>query len=60
MSNEQTVKIDLTVAQTNVILAALAKQPLEAVLDVFNSIQRQANAQLVPAQGEPVVEAPAE
>jgi len=58
--NEQTLKFDLTITQTNTILAALAKQPLEVVLDLFNSIKEQANAQLVPPQGEPVVEAPAE
>ena len=51
MSNEQTVKFDLTVTQTNVILAALAKQPLEAVLDVFTSIQKQASAQLGQPSG---------
>ena len=55
MSNEQIVKFDLTVAQTNVILAALAKQPLEVVLDVFNTLQKQASAQLSAPQ-EPSVD----
>lgn len=36
----------LTVNQVNAVLAALAKQPLEAVLEVFNTIQQQAAAQV--------------
>ena len=47
---EQTVKLELTVNQVNVILAAIAKQPLEVVLDVFNTIQKQASSQLTPAK----------
>ena len=56
MTNEQTVKFDLTIAQTNIILNALAKQPLETVLDVFNSIQRQASTQLGQTTESPTVE----
>ena len=51
MSTEQTVKFELTVNQVNVILAALAKQPLEVVLDVFNTIQKQASSQLGAPSG---------
>jgi len=51
MSTEQTVKFELTVNQVNVILAAIAKQPLEVVLDVFNTIQKQASAQLGQPSG---------
>lgn len=64
MTNEQTLKFNLTIAQTNTILAALAKQPLEAVLDLFNSIKEQAAPQLVQPRlvqpAEQVDEIPAE
>ena len=40
------MKFELTVEQVNIVLAALAKQPLEAVLDVFTNIKSQAEAQV--------------
>ena len=43
---EQNVKLDLTIQQLNVILAALAKLPIEAGLDAFTAVQQQAQAQL--------------
>lgn len=49
---QQTVQVELTVQQLNMILVALSKQPLEAVLDTFNTIQQQAAAQL-GAPGRP-------
>lgn len=42
----KTVKIELTVNQINVVLASLAKQPLEAVLDTFTAIRSQAEPQI--------------
>ena len=46
MNEDKKLNFALTVNQVNAVLAALAKQPLEAVLEVFNSIQQQAAAQL--------------
>ena len=46
MAEQQTIKLELTIAQVNVILGSIAKQPLEAVLDTFNAIQQQAGAQM--------------
>ena len=43
---DQTVKIELTVNQINTVLAALAKQPLEVVLDTFIEIRTQAESQV--------------
>ena len=43
---DQKVKIELTVNQINTVLAALAKQPLEAVLDTFIEIRTQAEPQV--------------
>lgn len=49
--NEQkqpSVNLVLTVNQLNLVLAALAKLPLEAVLETFQTLQQQANEQLGP------------
>ena len=46
------MKFELTVEQVNIVLAALAKQPLEAVLDVFTTIKSQAEAQMQQQSGE--------
>ena len=43
---EQNVKLDLTIQQLNVILAALVKLPIEAGLDAFTTVQQQAQEQL--------------
>jgi hypothetical protein len=43
---DQTVRIELSVNQLNIVLAALAKQPLEAVLDTFNAVRSQAESQM--------------
>ena len=57
MNEETKLNLALTVAQVNMILSAIAKLPLESVLDTFNSIQQQASAQLYPpaAQEEPKI-----
>lgn len=44
--NQPSVRLDLSVNQLNLILAALAKLPLEAVLETFQAIQHQASQQL--------------
>ena len=51
MAEEQKVKLELTVNQLNLILAGLAKLPLEAVYETFTMIQQQANKQLGAPSG---------
>ena len=43
---DQTVKLELNVQMLNVIIAGLAKLPLEQSIDTFNMVRQQANAQL--------------
>ncbi|MGI9192589.1 MAG: hypothetical protein ACR2IL_10760 [Chitinophagaceae bacterium] len=50
----QNIKIELTVAQWNVVMAALGELPLKNSVEVFSAIRAQADAALKPA------EAPAE
>lgn len=40
------MEIKLTIEQINLVLAALAKQPIEIALDTFNAIKGQAEKQL--------------
>jgi hypothetical protein len=40
------MKLDLTINEINLILSALGKLPLEQVLDVFNKVRQQAEAQI--------------
>lgn len=42
----KTVSLELTINQLNVILAGIVKLPIEVGLEVFNTIQQQAQAQL--------------
>lgn len=42
----QKIKIELNVNQLNIVLGALAKQPLETVFDVFSTIRTQAEQQV--------------
>ena len=56
MNEETKLNLALTVAQVNVILGAIAKLPLESVLDTFNTIQQQASAQLNQPQPQEVPE----
>jgi hypothetical protein len=46
----QKLSIELTVAQWNIVTAALGELPLKAALDVFTAIRAQADAALKPAQ----------
>ena len=43
------ITLTLTLAQINVIVGALGKQPLEVGLEVFNIIKSQVEKQTVPA-----------
>jgi len=40
------MQLNLELNQINVILAALSKQPLEAVYEVFTTVKQQAEAQV--------------
>lgn len=43
---DQTVTLTLTIQQLNVILAGIAKLPIEIGMETFNGVQQQAHAQL--------------
>jgi hypothetical protein len=43
---EPTVKLELNVQTLNIVLAGLAKLPLEQSLEAFNVVRQQADAQL--------------
>jgi hypothetical protein len=43
---ENTVKLELSVNDLNIVLAGIAKLPIEAAYGTFNSIQQQAEQQL--------------
>ena len=45
---EQKVNLELSIQQINVVLAGIAKLPIEAGLDTFTAVQAQAQAQLGP------------
>ena len=53
---DQTVKLELNVQMLNVVLAGLAKLPLEQSIDTFTVVRQQASAQL--GQGGPAPEGP--
>ena len=44
----QTISLELTIQQLNVILAGLAKLPIEVALETFNAVQQQAQSKLGP------------
>ena len=44
----QTISLDLNVQQLNIVLAGLAKLPIEVALETFNAVQQQAQAKLGP------------
>jgi hypothetical protein len=46
------LKFEFSVQETNLILAALRKQPMEAVEQIVGKIQFQANEQLNPKKNE--------
>lgn len=55
------IKLELTIAETNVVLAALGKQSFEVVAPVINKIQQQGGpqAEAVAAEEKAAAEAPA-
>lgn len=42
----ENITIELTLQQLNIVLAGIAKLPIEVALEVFNNIQNQAAMQL--------------
>lgn len=42
---DKTAQIELTVQQLNIVLVGLSKLPIEAALDTFNAVNRQAQEQ---------------
>ena len=46
------MKLDLTVEEANIIMAALGKMPYEAVFQLVDKIRSQAQAQLHPPAAE--------
>lgn len=46
------IKLDLTIAETNGVLGALAKQPYEAVVGLINKIQQQGIPQVAAVEAE--------
>lgn len=46
------IKLDLTIAETNIILASLGKQPFETVAGVINKIQQQGGPQVAEVEAE--------
>lgn len=50
---ENTVKLELNVQNLNIVLAALAKMPLEHSLETFMAIKNQAEQQLVKSSDVP-------
>ena len=51
MENEN-VTITLTVAQWNVVMAALGELPLKASIEVFNAIRAQADSAMKPSEDQ--------
>jgi len=45
------IVLSLTLAQVNIVLAALSKQPLESVMDTFLEIRKQGDSQINASAG---------
>lgn len=56
---EPTVKIELTVTETNIILRSLGKHPFDEIAALIQKIKEQGEAQLAAAQAVPQVDPPA-
>jgi hypothetical protein len=50
--NEQQISLTLSVREVDMILVALAKRPLEEVVDLFSKIKAQGSAQISAKQNE--------
>jgi hypothetical protein len=55
-----TLKFEVTMEEGNLLVAALAKQPFEAVAGLINKLQQQAQVQLAPPAEPPKEAAKAE
>lgn len=55
---ENTIKLEVSVNQLNVILSGLAKLPLESSLDTFSFVRQQAEEQVKNMQKEAPPEGP--
>ena len=53
---ENNVKLELNINQINMVLAGLAKLPLEQSLETFNVVRQQADGQLVQKPAETPLE----
>ena len=51
--NEQQISLTLSVREVDMILACLAKRPLEEVIDLFAKIKNQGSSQLAIDDGGP-------
>lgn len=49
---ERKVTLELTVQQLNIVLGGIVKLPIDYALSTLNEIQRQADSQLGPANGQ--------
>lgn len=49
---DNTIKIEVTLNQLNVILSGLAKLPLGESLETFSVVRQQADQQIQPASGQ--------
>lgn len=56
---EPTLKLELTIAETNAILGALAQRPYAEVAGLFTKIQQQAQGQLPPPSEDSSANQPA-
>jgi hypothetical protein len=50
---EPTIKLELTIPETNAVLTALAQRPYGEVAGLFTKIQQQAGPQVPPPSEEP-------
>ncbi len=46
-----TLKFEVSMEEANLLMAALAKQPFEAVVGLIQKLQGQAQSQVTPAPG---------
>lgn len=52
MQNNQVIVLEMTLEETNLVLASLARQPYEAVFKTVEKIREQAERQLKEASSE--------
>lgn len=54
--NNQQISLTLSVREVDMILAAIAKRPLEEVIDLFIKIKNQGASQISSSEVEKIVE----